>query len=524
MAVTDSLGSYLPTAIASLVGVYAVYWTVTTYIQFRKLQHIKGPWLASISPLWMFYYTCRGTLYLAVEDALKKYGSPVRIAPDYIATDDPALQRTMNAPRSPFTRGRWFRGMKFDPRQDNILSMADEKAHAELRTKVMPGYSGKEVPNLEADVDARVVELIDLIRRDYVQKNQAMDFAKLAGYFTLDVLTQIAFGQALGFLIKNEDLYDYHKSSSAFYPVMELSSNHPTILAILKSRVMQGAAPKPTDKIGFGAIVGFAQKAVAERFGSDAKKVQDMLGSFINHGLTQQECEVESLLQILAGADSTATALRTTFLHILTSPPTYSKLRQEIETALDAGKVAYPVIKNSQAQALPYLQACVKEGLRMFMPLHGLAGRVSPYPHGITVNNVFIPPGTEVGTSAYAMGHRVDLYGPDADTFHPERWIENDEETVKGFERVNELVFGTGRSSCLGKGIALMELGKAIFEVSKPSSVFPSASVCISTDYLQLLRYYDFTIVNPFNAMKVRSNSVVVQEDFQVRAWTRKQN
>jgi hypothetical protein len=29
--------------------------------------------------------------------------------------------------------------MKFDPRQDNILSMADEKAHAELRTKVMPG-------------------------------------------------------------------------------------------------------------------------------------------------------------------------------------------------------------------------------------------------------------------------------------------------------------------------------------------------------------------------------------------------
>jgi len=266
--------------------------------------------------------------------------------------------------------------------------------------------------------------------------------------------------------------------------------------------VMEGAAPKPTDKIGFGAIVGVAQKAVAERFGPDAKKMQDMLGSFVNHGLTQEECEVESLLQILAGADSTATALRTTFLHILTSPPTYGKLREEIEAALEAGNVDYPVIKTSQAQTLPYLQACVKEGLRMFMPLHGLAGRVSPHPDGATINGVFIPPGTEVGMSTYAMNHRKDFYGPDADTFHPERWIENDEETVKTFERYNELVFGTGRSSCLGKGIALMELGKAIFE---------------------LLRHFDFTVVNPFNAMTVRSNSVVVQEHFHVRAWPRKQ-
>ncbi|KIW24422.1 uncharacterized protein PV07_10136 [Cladophialophora immunda] len=502
MALSDIFGFSFSLIAASCIVLYVLYWTVTTYMQYRKLQHIKGPWLAAISPLWMFYYTCRGTLYLAVEDALRKYGSPVRIGPDYIATDDPVIQRHMNAPRSPFTKGRWFRGMKFDPRRDNLLSMADEKAHTDLRTKLMPGYTGKEVPRLEADIDARVLELLDLIRRDYVEKNQAMDFAKLAGYFTLDILTQIAFGQAIGFLIKNEDLYDYHKSSAAFYPIMEMSSNHPTILAFLNSRLMQGAAPKPTDKIGFGAIVGVAHKAVAERFGPDAKKVDDMLGSFVNHGLSQQECEVESLLQILAGADSTATALRTTFLYILTSPPTYSKLREEIAAAVDAGNIDYPVISNSQAQALPYLQACIKEGLRMFMPLQGLAGRVSPYPDGATINGVFIPPGTEVGVASYAVGHRKDFYGPDADTFHPERWIESDDETIKGYERINELVFGTGRSSCLGKSIALMELSKAVFE---------------------LLRHYDFTVVNPFNPIKVRSNSVVVQEDFAVRAWPRKQ-
>lgn len=83
-------------------------------------------------------------------------GSPVRIGPDYIASDDPMIQRHMNAPRSPFTKGRWFRGMKFDPRQDNLLSMPDEKAHAELRTKLMPGVritlSSNCIVNREADI------------------------------------------------------------------------------------------------------------------------------------------------------------------------------------------------------------------------------------------------------------------------------------------------------------------------------------------------------------------------------------
>jgi hypothetical protein len=59
-----------------------------------------------------------------------------------IVTDDPVIFRHMLAPRSTFTRGHWFKGMKFDPRVDNLLSMQDEKAHKELREKLMPGVCG----------------------------------------------------------------------------------------------------------------------------------------------------------------------------------------------------------------------------------------------------------------------------------------------------------------------------------------------------------------------------------------------
>ena len=71
----------------------------------------------------------------------------MRIGPDIVVTDDPAIQRHMAAPRSPWLKGRWFRGMKFDPRLDNLLSMSDEKAHAELRAKLMPGVCASRLHN-----------------------------------------------------------------------------------------------------------------------------------------------------------------------------------------------------------------------------------------------------------------------------------------------------------------------------------------------------------------------------------------
>ena len=97
--------------------------------------------------------------------------------------------------------------MKLDSRIHNILSEQDEKRHSELRAKMMPGvrhdvnlppeltnirqYTAKEVPDLEATVDDRVFDLIDLITREGVEKRSPVDFAQCAQYFTLDSLTHL---------------------------------------------------------------------------------------------------------------------------------------------------------------------------------------------------------------------------------------------------------------------------------------------------------------------------------------------
>ena len=63
--------------------------------------------------------------------------------------------------------------------------------------------------------------------------------------------------------------------------------------------------------------------------------------------------------------------------------------------AVKNGSISSP-IQDSEARELPYLQACIKEGLRFFPPVTGLFDMVVP-PEGDTFNGVFLPGGTEIG-------------------------------------------------------------------------------------------------------------------------------
>ena len=84
-----------------------------------------------------------------------------------------------------------------------------------------------------------------------------------------------AFGQPVGFLIKNADLYEYNESSSAFFPILEMGANVPWLGNLLKSRLMSYlAGPKAGDKAGLGALMGWARQIVGDRF-DDVEKEKE---------------------------------------------------------------------------------------------------------------------------------------------------------------------------------------------------------------------------------------------------------
>jgi cytochrome P450 len=210
-----------------------------------------------------------------------------------------------------------------------------------------------------------------------------------------------------------------------------------------------------------------ANKKVAERFGPNAVSHPDMLGSFIRHGLNQEEASRESLLNVVAGSDTSATTIRLMLVSLLSNPSAYSKLQKEIDDGIKAGKISSPVT-DAEARQLPYLQAAVKEGLRIKAPAAGPLFKTVP-PEGDVIDGKFIPGGTQIGTSPFGVYHSKEVFGEDASLFLPERWLVDDEERVAAMSGVVDLVFSTGKYQCLGKSVALMEINKIFVEVRIPS-------------------------------------------------------
>lgn len=164
----------------------------------------------------------------------------------------------------------------------------------------------------------------------------------------------------------------------------------------------------------------------------------------------------------MAGSDTTATSMRATLLFIISNPPVYARLQHEIDDAIARGEVSSPIRQN-EAVRLPYLQACIKEGLRRFPPITQLRERMAPS-EGDTYQGRYIPPGTFIGLNAWGV-QLNPVFGNDPEVFRPERWLIDDTERVKEMNKVQELIFGYGTTRCLGIPIAMMKLNKIFVEV-----------------------------------------------------------
>lgn len=300
--------------------------------------------------------------------------------------------------------------MRFTPGKDNTLSMRDEKAHAELRAKLAGGYGGKENPDLEARIDEQVLEFVNLIERKYLSDPKTgdfkpMDLAKKSHFFTLDVISCLAFGESFHDLRDDDDNFGYLQEIEKSVGIVGVMASLPNLYAFLeKSQVLKLLGPSDRDDLGLGKTFRIAARLVDQRFGGKSKDKggeekevptedrKDMMGSFLRHGLSRTQTESEVVLQILAGSDTTATAIRSVFLNVLSNPSVHRKLMEEI----DAIKIEGEVISDAKAREMRYLQACIKEGLRVSPPVSGLFSHEVPK-GGDTIDGLFVPEGTRIG-------------------------------------------------------------------------------------------------------------------------------
>jgi cytochrome P450 len=108
---------------------------------------------------------------------------------------------------------------------------------------------------------------------------------------------------------------------------------------------------------------------------------------------------------------------------------------------------------------MPFLNAVCNETLRLY-PTIPVSARVAS--RDTTVLNQFVPKGTLLILSPWAINRSPQFWGPDADKYNPDRWIHAASEKANymgGTEsNYNFLTFLHGPRSCIGERFARGEL------------------------------------------------------------------
>jgi cytochrome P450 len=155
-------------------------------------------------------------------------------------------------------------------------------------------------------------------------------------------------------------------------------------------------------------------------------------------------------------------------------------LRAEVLANAQAGD------KKVDIQALPYLSAVVKEGLRISM------ANPTRFPHvvpreGWQFKSTNFPAGTLVGISAYEMHFDANTF-PSPRSFQPERWLEGNvtAEASKAF-----FAFGAGSRACIARNLATVELFMATEKLAERNVLSGARAV---QDEVEIFEWFNSSV------------------------------
>ncbi|GBO30401.1 Cytochrome P450 3A16 [Araneus ventricosus] len=202
-------------------------------------------------------------------------------------------------------------------------------------------------------------------------------------------------------------------------------------------------------------------------------------------GLTDEEIIANAYIFLLAGYETTATALAFTFYLLIKHPEIQERLYREIENADDS----YSSVQNHQ-----YLDQVFSESLRYYPPVTGFVSRLCSEDH--QVGSVTIPKGATVLAPVWDIHHDPELW-PDPWKFDPERFSP---ENKKNINSTAYMPFGIGKRNCIGARFAQLEAKLAIFRLVKQFKF----EACEKTDDpLHLI--CPTVIINPVNGVYLRA-------------------
>ncbi|KAB8236692.1 cytochrome P450 [Aspergillus alliaceus] len=466
--------------VISLIGTLWIalfLWYLATYL-ISPLRKIPGPFLAGWTNLWRAYHVTQGRSQVVLHELHQKYGPVVRIAPNVVDLDLPELVKTIYNTKGDYRKTEFYHGSSAKNNGRiiyNLFSECDPEIHARQKRPIAKHYSLTGVLALEPHIDQVIRYFCQRLEEEFIDGVNAGTTCKLDQwllFYTWDVVGKATFSEPIGYLEKG---YDFDRTIAISDKAMDyfsLVGQLPILDHLLDKNPVYRMGPP-----AFGNITNISIQHLVDRLqGKDTSyhnlEQPDFLDRFIEakekYPDIVDDGQIISYLMInmIAGADTTAITLNAAIYFALKNPRVWARLQDEVlASQFDSDSI----IPFNIANALPYLNAVIREAMRMHPGVAMTLERYVPRGGLSLPNGQFIPQGCIVGMNPYVIARNQSVWGEDADVFRPERWLrddshENEEEYQTRLRLMNnsDLTFGAGSRICIGRHLGLLEVYKVM--------------------------------------------------------------
>ncbi|MCO5585497.1 hypothetical protein L7F22_039430 [Adiantum nelumboides] len=465
----------------TVVGIVLVAHLIPFFLA-PHLWFIPGPVGAHLSDLWLVRQAQKGKRFLIVHDLHSRYGKFVRLAPNHISIADPDAIETVYGHGKGTLKSEFYDAfVPPKPAVRGLFNTRDRAEHTRKRKIVSHTFAPKSIVAFEPFIRREIQLLVDRwdefcakADKENVQGPRNLngrawlDALMWLNFFAFDTIGDLAFGKPFGMLeqgaddarVEFEDAFGKKNTTTCnAVQIINERGEYSATLGCAPTWMRPYLAKLPwfsTRLASVKKLTGIATSRVNERLehGSDR---EDLLAKLQNakddqgEQMGKMELVCEALTQLIAGSDTTSNTSCAIIYHLCTNPKAMQKLQAELDDAL---KDSEDVPSHDEVQELPYLNAVLSESLRFHSTSAMGLPRIVPV-GGATIQGKYFPAGSVVSVPSYTIHRDKGVYGSDAESYNPDRWLINGarQKYEKAF-----VPFSVGPRACVGRNVAMQEL------------------------------------------------------------------
>ncbi|KAK0712587.1 cytochrome P450-like protein [Lasiosphaeria miniovina] len=449
---------------ASAAGVLIYIICVAVYrLYFHPLAKYPGPVLARVTNLYMLYHAWKGDRHLEFWRMHEKYGRFVRFGPSSLSVNSNTGLKDIYGFKANVSKSEFYDA--FVNPAPNTHNTRDKAVHARKRRVLSRAFSDSNIKEVERYVVANVrkfCEALGDLGRAVDEKrgwSAPKNMANWCNWLAMDILGDLCFGKAFHMLDRPDNRYAVDLVGVAAQRHL-ICGTMPVIDRLGLDKVL-------FHKIAAGRAryIKYSRAQLVERtaLGEDSDR-----RDFFYHLLTARDPETgqgfstpelwgESNLLIIAGSDTTSTAMAATLFYLVRHPAALAKATAEVRSRFPT----VDAIHGPDLSTCTYLRACIDEAMRLSPSVGGLLPR-EVLAGGTTIDGEQVPAGTVVGTPTYTIHHNPEYY-PRPFDFVPERWTAAENEVALAQSAF--CPFSVGPRGCIGKGLAYVEMTMTLARV-----------------------------------------------------------